>query len=146
MGTQQLLLIVLSVIIVGISVVVSVSMFNNQAYNANQQAVAAELQQYAVQCVQYFKTPVAQGGAGQDSTIITIPLVARYIGFTSISPYSTTSDNGEFRITDISTNPAKVTLVGLGKDVKNLNKPRVVTTVLLKTGAISTTIGTGISF
>jgi hypothetical protein len=34
MGTQQILLIVLSVIIVGVAIVVGIGMFNRQAYNS----------------------------------------------------------------------------------------------------------------
>jgi hypothetical protein len=66
MGTQQILLIVLSVIIVGIAIAVGIMMFNNQAYNSNQSAIAGELQNYAAQVIQFWKTPVSQGGGGQD--------------------------------------------------------------------------------
>ncbi len=39
MGTQQILLIVLSVIIVGIAVAVGITMFNQQAENSNQKCL-----------------------------------------------------------------------------------------------------------
>ena len=62
MGTQQILLIVLSVIIVGAAIAVGIQMFNNQAYSANKSAIAADAQSYAAQVVQYYKTPASQGG------------------------------------------------------------------------------------
>ena len=52
MGTQQLLLIVLGVIIVGIAIAVGITIFNNQAYNANQQAVSQELNTLGSQIIQ----------------------------------------------------------------------------------------------
>jgi len=64
MGTQQILLIVLSVIIVGIAVAVGISMFNTQSAAADQQAVNADLQSFAAQVIAYLKTPTSMGGGG----------------------------------------------------------------------------------
>jgi flagellar basal body-associated protein FliL len=64
MGTQQILLIVLSVIIVGVAIAVGISMFNSQSYNSNKTAIASDAQSFATQAVQYYKTPESQGGAG----------------------------------------------------------------------------------
>jgi len=68
MGTQQLLLIVLGVIIVGIAIAVGITIFNNQSYNSNMQAVASELSHYGSMVIQWWKTPRAQGGAGAGNT------------------------------------------------------------------------------
>ena len=57
MGTQQILLIVLSVIIVGVAIAVGISMFNSQSYNSNKTAIASDAQGFAAQVVQYYKTP-----------------------------------------------------------------------------------------
>jgi len=62
MGTQQILLIVLSVIIVGIAVAVGISMFNTQSVAADQQAIAADLQSFGAQVLAYLKTPTSMGG------------------------------------------------------------------------------------
>ena len=47
MGQQQLLLIVLSVIIVGIAVAVGITTFQSNAVEANRQAVISDLVNYA---------------------------------------------------------------------------------------------------
>ena len=143
MGTQQILLIVLSVIIVGVAIAVGITMFSNQAYNANQQAVSGELQNYASQVIQFYKTPTSQGGAGQDSTNVTIANVATFIGFTSDDDGLST-DNGEFRVTAASGN--SVTLKGLGKELKDAKNPLVTTTVDLAAGSISSTVSSGTGF
>lgn len=64
MGTQQLLLIVLGVIIVGVAIAVGITIFNNQAYNSSQQAVATELNTYATSAMQWWKTPCRPGWFG----------------------------------------------------------------------------------
>jgi hypothetical protein len=143
MGTQQILLIVLSVIIVGVAIAVGITMFSNQAYNSNQQAVAGELQNYGSQAIQYYKTPVSQGGAGQDSTNVTVTKVATFLGFTGTNN-SLTSDNGEFRVTAVS--GTTVTLKGLGKELKSAKYPLVTTTVSLAAGTITSSVSSGATF
>ena len=145
MGTQQILLIVLSVIIVGVAIAVGISMFGNQAYNNNQQAVASELQNYGSLAIQYYKTPKSQGGAGQDSTMVNVAGIAAYLGF--IGPNDSLmdpSDNGEFRVTGVS--GAVVTLKGMGKEIKAGNHPFVTTVVNLAHGTISSTVTSANTF
>ncbi|NIS38712.1 hypothetical protein GWN26_11755, partial [Candidatus Saccharibacteria bacterium] len=47
MGQQQLLLIVLSVIIVGVAIAVGVNMFQSSAVDANRQAMITDLVNYS---------------------------------------------------------------------------------------------------
>ena len=140
MGTQQILLIVLSVIIVGVAIAVGITMFNTQAYNANKSAVASELTTYATNVVQWWKTPKAQGGAGQDTTAITQAAIAQYIGFATSGDYEfVNQDTGEFRVTGVDLTNVEVTLEGVGKEQKKTNFPHVTTTVTLPTGEITAT-------
>jgi Tfp pilus assembly protein PilE len=142
MGTQQILLIVLSVIIVGVAIAVGITMFSNQAYNGNQQAVASELQNYGSQCIQYYKTPKSQGGAGQDSssTVLSKANIATFIGFDPTA-FTLSSDNGTFKVTTVS--GSTVTLAGLGTELKNAKKPLVTTTVSLRLGTITSSVSSG---
>ncbi len=145
MGTQQILLIVLSVIIVGVAIAVGITMFGNQAYNGNQQACASELQGYGSLAIQYYKTPKSQGGAGQDSTFVTVAKVAAFLGF--IGPNDSLqnpSDNGEFRVTNVS--GTTVTLKGLGKEMKAGMYPLITTVISLAEGTISSTVSAASSF
>ncbi len=139
MGTQQILLIVLSVIIVGVAVVVGIMMFNNQAYNANKQAVASELTTYGSLVVQWWKTPTSQGGAGQDATNMVQADIAAYIGFNGANYSLTNTDTGEFRLTAATAADSTVTLVGLGKDTKAGLHPKVTTIVSLPDGTMNAT-------
>lgn len=70
MGTQQILMIVLSVIVVGAAVAVGIQMFDTQANNAARQAMAADIVQMGSQAQAWYRTPKMMGGAGNDSTMV----------------------------------------------------------------------------
>ena len=65
MGQQQLLLIVLGVIIVGIAVVVGINVFTASSVNANRDAVIADLTTLASMAQQYYRKPIAMAGGSQ---------------------------------------------------------------------------------
>jgi hypothetical protein len=135
MGTQQILLIVLSVIIVGIAIVVGIAMFNNQAYNANQQAVASELTNFGSMAMQWWKTPKSQGGRGQTTGSVAVDSVANFIGFSDAANGKNTTENGTFKIAAGGTANSLI-LYGLGKEKKGTNYPLVTTTCDLQTGSV----------
>jgi len=64
MGTQQILMIILSVIVVGTAIAVGIQMFDTQLENQTRQALAAELIQQAAQAQAWYRTPVMMGGGG----------------------------------------------------------------------------------
>ena len=64
MGQQQLLLIVLGVIIVGIAVVVGINLFNANAEESAKDTLVSEGTNLGAMAQQYFKKPVALGGGG----------------------------------------------------------------------------------
>lgn len=73
MGQQQLLLIVLGVIIVGIAVVVGINVFTASSINANKDAVISDLTTIAAMSQQYFRKPTAMGGGGNSFEDFAIP-------------------------------------------------------------------------
>ncbi|MDP2173534.1 MAG: hypothetical protein Q8J62_07140 [Candidatus Cloacimonadaceae bacterium] len=137
MGTQQILLIVLSVIIVGVAIAVGITMFNNNAYNQSRSAVAAELSSYASQAVQWYKTPVAQGGRGDVALVSGQQgTVAAFIGFTG---GSLSTESGTYQVTTTGDNV--VTMHGLGKHAKGTNFALGTTVINFPAGIIVTTMG-----
>jgi len=126
MGTQQILLIVLSVIIVGIAVAVGITMFNTQAQNANRQALVADANNFASQMIAYYKTPTSHGGGGRtfEASMDTLEV---WIGFTSGGAYS--NDNGTYALT--RTNASTITIVGTGTEVGNdgTNNTKITATI-----------------
>ena len=64
MGQQQILLIVLSVILVGIAIAVGITMFQAQAKQGNIDAIISDLNNLGSVAYQYKIRPVTMGGGG----------------------------------------------------------------------------------
>jgi hypothetical protein len=73
MGQQQLLLIVLGVIIVGIAVVVGINLFTTGAEESTKDTIVSEGTNLGALAQQYFKKPTEMGGGGNDFTNFQIP-------------------------------------------------------------------------
>ena len=101
MGQQQLLLIVLGVIVVGIAVVVGINLFTANAVSANRDGVVADLNNLGAMAQQYYRKPVAMGGGGYTFTGWTIPTK------------TDTTPNGTYAATVAA---QSVTLVGTGHE------------------------------
>jgi hypothetical protein len=70
---QQILLIVLSVILVGIAIAVGITMFQSQAEQSNLDAIIADLNNLGAQAYQYRIRPESMGGGGGTYEDFTIP-------------------------------------------------------------------------
>ncbi len=68
MGQQQLLLIVLGVIIVGIAIVVGINLFNANAEESAKDTLVSEGTNLGAMAQQYYKKPTALGGGGNSFT------------------------------------------------------------------------------
>ncbi|MCF8241661.1 MAG: hypothetical protein K9J16_09765 [Melioribacteraceae bacterium] len=126
MGQQQLLLIVLGVIIVGIAVVVGINVFTASSMQANRDAVISDLTNLASMAQQYYRKPSALGGGGNTFTSWTIPA--------SLD----TTGNGTYSATVAA---QSVTLVGLGNENgDDGTNPVKATMTVTPSGAPSTVI------
>ena len=100
MGQQQLLLIVLGVIVVGIAVVVGINLFNASAEEANKDGIVSDCTNLGAMAQQYYKKPASMGGGAQTFTGWVIPtgLIATANGDYSeaISPQSVTITGSPF--------------------------------------------------
>ena len=86
MGQQQLLLIVLAIIVVGLAIVVGISLFKANTVESNRNAITADLYNLNYLSQGYYKRPQQFGGGGNS-----------YVGFTL--PASVTSNaNGTYTI------------------------------------------------
>ena len=66
MGQQQLLLIVLGIIIVGIAIAVGVNMFQSSAVDTNRQSMISDLANLAAKAQRFYRTPTELGGGAQN--------------------------------------------------------------------------------
>src|SRR5512136_2787287 len=65
MGQQQLLLIIVGAIIVGIAIAVAISLFNSQASATNRDEVTNDLAQLATMAQAYYRKPKILAGGGR---------------------------------------------------------------------------------
>ena len=105
MGQQQLLLIILGVIIVGIAIAVGVVMFRDNGVSANRDAMRSDLLLLASKAKQYYRRPVSMGGGGYSFDGITMAKIAT-------SQFSDSNANGSYTLT--FNNSKEILLKGIG--------------------------------
>ena len=103
MGTQQLLLIVLGVIIVGIAVVVGIGIFGNNSQQANADAVLQDCMRIAASAQGYYRKPTMLGGGGASFVGLTLPKC----GWKSAS-----NQNGDYALSSVAARSFIVTGTG----------------------------------
>jgi len=111
MGQQQLLLIILGVIIVGIAVAVGITMFQDNAVDQNRSAVISDLTTLAAKGQQYYAKPTTLGGGG--NSFVGLTADAPGLGLLASTAF-TDNANGTYTIKTAGT---ATTLVvhGVGK-------------------------------
>jgi len=105
MGQQQLLLVILVTIIVGIATVIAINTFANAADNANIDAVRNDLGSIALAAQGYYLKPILLGGGDKNFSGFTFDGVA----FAGLIPGDAedliiTTENGTFEITSAAGN------------------------------------------
>jgi len=115
LGQQQLLLIILAIIIVGIAIAVSIGLFRAGAIDGKRDLLVSECSNIATIAISYYKKPREMGGGGKTFTGWQIP-----------SQLALTK-NGSY-IAQVS--PTNVIIVGTGTEVVTGNDSiKVQTTV-----------------
>ncbi len=108
MGQQQLLLIMLGVIVVGIAIAVGLTLFSDSGASANRDALTSDLIYLASRAQQYYRRPASMGG-GEGS----------FVGLTFERLYSSPSNsNGRYFIHG-AVSASQVTLRGVGREKIN---------------------------
>jgi hypothetical protein len=102
-GQQQLLLIILGVIIVGVAIVMGINLFHANAVEAKRNNITNELVNLASHAQQFFMKPTALGGGSRSFTEWKIP------------DELVTTANGHFTIESIKND--EVQILGVGNEV-----------------------------
>ena len=100
MGQQQLLLIILGVIIVGIAIAVGITMFSSSSVQSNKDALINDLNNLSANAYQYRSRPITMGGGSGSYT--------GGVGY-AISTKLASNDNGTFTATNAA---QTVTFIG----------------------------------
>ncbi len=125
MGQQQLLLIVLGIIIVGIAIFVGIDLFRSHAIESKRAIITNELVNLAALAQQYYLKPTSLGGGGRKFTGWAVP------------PELASTSAGHYTA---QTNQDSVVVVGVGNEVVQNNdslkiqiniKPTSVKTIII---------------
>lgn len=103
MGQQQLLLIVLALIIVGVAIVIAIQLFSSNAAEQKRDILIKETTGLAALAIQYYKKPAEMGGGGKS-----------FLGWT-IPPTMVTTYNGNFMTASVTAN--QVIITGTGTEI-----------------------------
>ena len=108
MGQQQLLLIVLGTIIVGVAVVVGINMFTTGAINSERDALILDINTVAASAASYWRKPAALGGGARS-----------FVGVSDITSFGSDSStmNGNFVMSSVSANQFVLTATGANEGV-----------------------------
>lgn len=116
MGQQQLLLIILGVIIVGIAIAVGLSLFSAQSIQSNRDAIINDLNNLAGQAYQFRIRPQSMGGGQGDYTTFAIPTKMKT---NENATYSVNPSQNSITFTALSaqnaSNSVKVTVDSFGR-------------------------------
>lgn len=77
MGSQQLLLILVGVFLIGIMITVGLNMFNDQASATNRDAIANDLANFAVQAQKFYRKPALFRGGSYSFSGLTFGDIAK---------------------------------------------------------------------
>jgi len=114
-GQQQLLLIILSVIVVGIAVTLGITMFSDSSIDANRDALTNDLTNLASRAHQYYRRPSYLGGGGNSFAGLT----ADVAGISRLTN-NPKNDNGAYTIASAGTGVglnANVEILGVGNEL-----------------------------
>jgi uncharacterized protein (UPF0333 family) len=134
MGQQQLLLIVLGVIIVGIAVVVGINVFTSSSASSSRDLVISQLTNLGAKAQQYYRKPQALGGGENDFKGFGVDLAsaknaAGEFVATSTEPTDATAITGDS--TSVAASAQTVYIVGMGKETgtNGTNKVKAYVTI-----------------
>lgn len=108
MGQQQLLLIVLGTIIVGVAVIVGINMFTTGAVNAERDALLQDVNNVAATAASYWRKPAALGGGARS-----------FVGVLDVTAFGADSSNinGNFLMSTVANNSFTLTATGANEGV-----------------------------
>jgi len=103
MGSQQQLLIIVGVLMVGLSIAIGITLFVDSASASNRDAIASDLENHAARARVFQKRPRYLGGGG-----------GSFVGF-QLSSGSVKNSNGVFSVHDA--NATSVIIEGIGHEI-----------------------------
>ena len=102
MGQQQLLLVVLGIVVIGIAIAVALSLFKSNAADSKRDILITECMNLATKAIDYYKRPVSFGGGSHSFQNWQIPADLD------------SSENGVF---SAAVSPGNIVITGTGTEI-----------------------------
>lgn len=141
MGQQQLLLVILVTIIVGIATVVAINTFGAAADSANLDAVRQDVAQIAAAAQGYYMKPAMLGGGGRSFTGITFNDFAFAASGITTDGLTAQNENGRYVLPAV-TDPGQEFIITAHPASDDTYAPGTVTDGVLSGGTDATETGT----
>ncbi|MCF7859299.1 MAG: hypothetical protein K9N07_08280 [Candidatus Cloacimonetes bacterium] len=126
MGYQQILMLVLGVIIIGLSAAVGLSMFTNEMKKINRQSIISDMNIFAGVANAYYKAPSNLGGGNREWDVDNLGM---WFGYNyNDENNSISNDNGVYIF---SASGDLLTIIGTGTSVGNNGSTNVRATLQL---------------
>lgn len=134
MGSNQVLLLVLVTVIIGIAIILAVNMFNENAASANLDRITFFLTELGGRAQKYYRTPIWLAGGGHSFSGIT----ADAQGIALLTSISQTED-GQFTVLTAG-NDTQVTLQGVGIEDGDQDGTKCTVTIQVFADSVSLSI------
>lgn len=121
MGQQQLLLLILAAVIVGVAITLGINMFAQNSAQANQEAVMQDVLTIASRAQAWYRRPVQMGGGGRDWT------AGGGVSLIKLN-FPVTNANGSYSLTAA---PNELTIVGTGVESGDANPDLLTITAVI---------------
>ncbi|MCD4817978.1 MAG: hypothetical protein K8S23_04760 [Candidatus Cloacimonetes bacterium] len=119
MGTQQLILIILSVIMLGSMTIVTMNIIKSSSRRTNINCMIGEMQIFSSQVMQYYKTPLRQSGGGLEISTEKDSLIASFIKFDTDNDGDDKAYSTEYGEYQLEVFDGFITIVGIGNEIGN---------------------------
>ncbi|MFH0736387.1 MAG: hypothetical protein V1773_17720 [bacterium] len=103
-GQQQLLLIVLGILIVGLAIILGIQLFSSNAITTKRDNLISECMNLSTLAQQYYSRPLAMGGGGRSFAGWQIPAELRV------------TSNGRYEITENSAPATSIEITAIGNE------------------------------
>lgn len=124
MGQQQLLLLILAAVIVGVAITLGINMFAQNSAQANQEAVVQDVLTIASRAQAWYRRPVQMGGGGRDYTNITLANLN----------FRSPNANGSYALSNA--NNASLTITGTGVEDGDGDNVNLVVTAIISPDSV----------
>ena len=135
MGQQQLLIIVMAFLIVGIAVVAGIMLFTDNAIDRNRDALMSDLLNLSARAQAYYRRPRIYGG-GEGSFVGLTTDLAGMKKLVNTQAYPWVNDNGRYRI-GVAGTKQSVVLRGYGNELGKDPSLSVAVTIAIYSDSIS---------